>query len=209
MVTGIMTDSGMQTFTDLKDGAILYTHSDHIGRKIQQTRDSYERDLLNELSRRMKKSGTFLDIGANIGNHSVYFARYLADKVISIEPNGNNFALLERNAADLPIIAICGACSDVAGMGHVQDVSHNMGMCELEPGNTVHVFRADALITEPVRLIKIDAEKSTGNALRGCEKLIYQYRPIIVIEGRSEWLESKGYWKIWSGCATETFVYVF
>ena len=42
-------------------------------------------------------NSTMLDIGANIGNHSLFFSNYFA-KCISFEPNPRTFSVLEINS---------------------------------------------------------------------------------------------------------------
>jgi predicted RNA methylase len=43
-----------------------------------------------------KKRDVALDVGANIGNHSAYLAKF-CKKVLAIEPNPESFRLLEIN----------------------------------------------------------------------------------------------------------------
>jgi FkbM family methyltransferase len=58
-----------------------------------------------------KKVRVILDCGANIGITSLFFAaRYPKARIYSVEPDPNNFALLERNSRQEPRISpICGA----------------------------------------------------------------------------------------------------
>jgi FkbM family methyltransferase len=58
-----------------------------------------------------EKVRVILDCGANIGITSLFFAsRYPNARIYSIEPDPNNFALLERNTRQEPrIFPICGA----------------------------------------------------------------------------------------------------
>jgi hypothetical protein len=63
--------------------------SDWIYTRIKQTGYFYEIDLLKYIwyANFGLRKGLVLDIGANIGNHSVFFGTYVADKVVSFEPN--------------------------------------------------------------------------------------------------------------------------
>ncbi len=57
----------------------------------------YERELLQGMCALVKdKNGIALDIGANIGNHSLFFSKQF-DAVISFEPVPNNYLLLKAN----------------------------------------------------------------------------------------------------------------
>ena len=59
----------------------------------------YENELLECLSGLLSKAAVdkrriCLDVGANIGNHSLYFSHYF-DRVISFEPNKKIFQILK------------------------------------------------------------------------------------------------------------------
>lgn len=57
----------------------------------------YERDLLAGMCKLAgNKQGTCLDIGANIGNHSVYFSGHFA-KVVAFEAHPRNVGILRAN----------------------------------------------------------------------------------------------------------------
>lgn len=74
---------------------LVHGHLDH---------DHFENALaLAEKEGLLKKGGNhiFIDAGANIGTHSIYaLSSDYFDRVIAIEPNPNNYELLERNIAD-------------------------------------------------------------------------------------------------------------
>ena len=74
---------------------------DHIGHKINLD-GVYERNELDFLFEWLAThspdvfNGTAIDIGANIGNHSLYLSNYF-EKVVSFEPHPRTFKLLEIN----------------------------------------------------------------------------------------------------------------
>lgn len=58
----------------------------------------YESDQLQIMSSYIKKDAVILDIGANIGNHSVYWATHnRAKKVYAFEPVRRTFEILQKN----------------------------------------------------------------------------------------------------------------
>ena len=59
--------------------------SDFILGKVRSRKSFYEMDLLVHLAGNGPRGGLAIDVGANIGNHTVFFAKYLADQVLSIE----------------------------------------------------------------------------------------------------------------------------
>jgi len=66
---------------------LLLPERDHITLAVQRARTYYEADLLAAIRER-QRGGTFVDVGAHYGNHTVYFALECgADLVVAIEPN--------------------------------------------------------------------------------------------------------------------------
>lgn len=58
-----------------------------------------EPDTINWINS-FKKRSSFLDVGANIGIYSLYAAKLLQTKVISVEPECHNFFMLNLNIID-------------------------------------------------------------------------------------------------------------
>jgi Met-10+ like-protein len=55
----------------------------------------YEREELEIIATHFK-GGTFVDIGANVGNHSIFAAKFLgASKVIAFEPNPTAYVIFK------------------------------------------------------------------------------------------------------------------
>ena len=74
----------------------------------------YESAELEIISRFFHPGDTFVDIGANVGNHTVYVARLLSPlNVIVIEPNPSTFAIIKANIA----LNQLGDCVDVSHLG--------------------------------------------------------------------------------------------
>jgi FkbM family methyltransferase len=70
---------------------------DHITLAVQGSGTYYERDLL-EAIRRCDVRGTYVDVGAHYGNHTLFFALECpATRVIAIEPNPTSFEGLRGN----------------------------------------------------------------------------------------------------------------
>ena len=77
---------------------IMGIENDHIFNNIRRKKIFYEHDLLFHLFKTIRsKNSTIIDVGANIGNHSIYFGKYLCDKVISIEPSKLHSNILKKN----------------------------------------------------------------------------------------------------------------
>src|SRR4030042_1518104 len=83
----------------LKDLTILYGYSDeYIFEKIRKSNDFYEVNLLKKwVLPHADQLKVIFDIGANIGNHTVFFSTKTQAKVFSFEPFPPNFELLKKN----------------------------------------------------------------------------------------------------------------
>lgn len=170
---------------------------DHIGLKINME-GRYERDSLDILrkflvSQNLIETSDFaIDIGANIGNHSVFFAEFFS-RVYSFEPNPKTFKLLEFNCNGKNIILINYGLSDICGRLRFAVSSTNIGgsrvILEDGPvsGEIIHidVHRLDDIEEIPqtkIALIKIDVEGHELHVIRGAKKIIQNNKPAIVFE---------------------------
>ncbi len=79
----------------------LWTHPepDHLATLIRRTGSFYEPDVLMKAQEIHLPGTSIVDIGANIGNHTIFFAAILGAKVIAFEPYGPNYELLRLNVA--------------------------------------------------------------------------------------------------------------
>lgn len=86
----------------IKDGAVITGYKgEYIFEIINDTKDYYESIILNEWVKKIGKPEVIFDIGANIGNHTVFFAKHTdALKIYSFEPYKINFERLNDNVKD-------------------------------------------------------------------------------------------------------------
>lgn len=177
----------MRTIT-LGDGNSLFLHdegealSDHIVRE----KDYFEIEILKYLEQNYREHDVILDVGANIGNHTVFFATHLEyNNIIAFEPIPENFALLQGNVREFPGVVIRReAVGDGTLDVMMQRNPDNMGACEVTPVGDVpvHQIKLDSLLVNPVTLIKIDVEWYEPFVLLGARHLIDQDKPLILIE---------------------------
>ena len=73
----------------------------------------YEQDELDLLARLVGSGKTIVDIGANIGNHTLYFAKMMqAAKVVPFEPNPLAYEVLLAHV-------LVNGVSDVVDLSHI------------------------------------------------------------------------------------------
>jgi FkbM family methyltransferase len=137
------------------------------------------------------KTSSALDIGANIGNHTIYFSDYFSS-VYSFEPNPQTFDLLSFN---LKTVDNCFpfnvGLGDAAGIFELYENKGNMGASSIKHDYDVgsgrvkiQVKKLDDIEAElgNVSFIKLDVEGFEYNVIRGGLSLIRRHRPIIVLE---------------------------
>lgn len=177
---------------------------EHIGLRIQVD-GRYEGELLEAIFEFLTDridfgSSSALDVGANVGNHALFFAEYF--KVVhAFEPNPRVARLLDLNAQLANNVCVHElACGDEEGQaGFSVPFARNLGGGRIvqsagglvgEGLLEVPIRRLDDLFggtSSPVRLIKIDVEGLELAVLRGASSLIARDRPIVLFEqARSE-----------------------
>ena len=147
---------------------------------------------------RLPSRDTCLDIGANIGNHALYFADHFAH-VIALEPHPRTFGLLAFNAEPRNnIIPLNIAASDRQGQATaVPTKAINVGTMSLSPGKdvkrslqaqavTFRLARLDELpqvqAAQSIDFMKIDVEGHELPCLLGAEQTLKRYQPVIAVE---------------------------
>jgi len=138
-----------------------------------------------------------LDIGANIGNHSVYFSD-LFEEVFAFEPNPRTFALLKFNSEHAcfkkNIRCFNFGLSEKNSKLFFQASKSNVGGSRIvkDPKDRndsdtflIEVKRADdfsELYDRKISLIKIDVEGHELATLKGAKSLIEKNKPVILFE---------------------------
>lgn len=139
------------------------------------------------LMKRFKKT-TVIDIGANVGNHSLFFSKFFK-KVISYEPNKSVFNLLKLNSTLKKNIKIYNlGLSNFNGFVNFEINHLNLGNSKIKKTKTldkqIRVCKLDSKIKqfENISLIKIDVEGHEFEVLNGALRVISDNRPVILFE---------------------------
>jgi FkbM family methyltransferase len=152
-----------------------------------------EWDLLAQL---VKPGMTVVEMGANIGAHSVPLARQCFPGPLYVfEPQQRVFQILCANLAANGIrnaIAYPDACSDTDGFVVVPPVDYgaagNFGGVSVQAdseaasGQRARATRLDSLDLAACHVLKIDVEGFEAQALRGAAETIRRFRPALYVE---------------------------
>ena len=179
----------------------LPDRSDHIQRSIALTNNFYECGMLHDMRERAKLlQGTAstipvaIDVGANIGNHTIFLATQTDMPVIALEPAAGSFAVLDRNIALNELQDKVTAINKGAGAQparaqlQIRD-PHNWGMnrLDLDDAGDIPVITLDSIVGErPVALMKIDVEGMELDVLRGATQILTRDRPLLYIEASDD-----------------------
>jgi FkbM family methyltransferase len=154
----------------------------------------FEEDELRYLKAITPSRAVIVDVGANIGNHAVFFAQMCREShVIPIEPMPSAVNALRRNLAlnalriderGLGIAASTQAGELALEIGPDQDLVH--GRVTPEPsssgGRRVRSIALDQLIPERVDLFKVDVEGHEAAVFRGAVRILSEDKPTVMME---------------------------
>jgi len=149
----------------------------------------YEAEDL-ELIERKFTGGVFLDIGANVGNHTLFVAKFLnPQKVIAVEPNPVAYRILKCNLALNDVVDRVElhevGMSDKSGRADLITPEYNLGGARVvdKPDGSFPIVQGDELINDrKVDFIKIDTEGLELQVIAGLNKTIERSRPVMFVE---------------------------
>ncbi len=167
---------------------------DHISHDINID-GIYEKDYLNTLVVWLKEfypsvfNGSAIDVGANIGNHSLFFSN-LFRKVYSFEPNPKTYQLLKFNTyANKNISTKNIGLSNKKGVAKLLINDLNIGGSSIVDKKTnkavdinLNCVDDEINLDEKIKLIKIDVEGHELEVLQGSSKIIKKNSPLIIFE---------------------------
>lgn len=140
---------------------------------------------------RKQYTGRFLDIGASIGNHTIYCAKRLGMEVVAIEPAKDSFEHLQKNLNlnDMVIethnVAL-GMRRKRVSMLNLSEGA-NVGMYNVCDGEDVDMVLLDDIMKDQFDVIKIDVENYNLEVLIGGSNFfINQKHAHVFVECESE-----------------------
>jgi FkbM family methyltransferase len=192
-----------------KDLKIEVDVSDEMGGRIFWY-GAYNRDLFALLRRQLTRGMVFFDVGANIGEVTIFAAKHVGPtgRVVAFEPNPDVAVSLERNVAingfEHVKVVRAGLFEEETTMPIYTPLGRSSGLTTLYPrGDLFTLVRTVKLITlddfvachgiPQLDGIKIDVEGAEIAVLKGASKTIQKYRPWIIVEVQQETAGAAGY----------------
>ena len=178
--------------------AFVAPDGDDIGEFMRSGGHPYEHDLLRTLAPFVRPRSVVVDVGANIGNHALFFAVVLEATVHAFEPNPIAREWLRRNMELNPtghIYLHDQALSDENGRASiVSDGTLGETRTVRDTGGAIEVCRLDDFrFAREMRIavLKIDVEGAEEHVLGGADRTIRDHRPLIAVEARDRAARNK------------------
>lgn len=146
----------------------------------------FEIQMLKAIAKLPYRPGICLDIGANVGNHTIYFSRFCNfDEVWAYEPDPDSFALLQYNVEEnttRTVRAFNVAIGNKTGTVRMTSDPVNPSRNHITKGGGREVPIVPITTNLQVALIKIDVEGHELEVIKGAYDVINRERPELFIE---------------------------
>lgn len=176
--------------------------------------------LLKTVARYSEKRRVCVQAGGNAGMYPATLAEYY-DQVITFEPDDLNFYCLTENCKKFKNIeahkAIVGNSDCHVGLEHLpgwdgDNFCVNTGSIKVSGEGPIPQMRIDDLSLKALDFLQLDVEGYELNALRGAEKTIDKFSPVIMLECFKQgadprpFVEELGYQRIIKGVYDQVYV---
>lgn len=177
---------------NLKDGAKINVINDYIGSIIKNSKGYYEEEILINFIDYIPHNGVIYDIGANIGNHTLFFSKYLKpNRIVSFEPSKKLFDVLSENVRinkidNVQLINSAVGEKEEKGILNFNTANSGASNMEVNSDGDVQIIKVDDLGFESPDFIKMDVEGFELHALKGMEKVLTKNGPTLWVEIQPE-----------------------
>lgn len=175
-------------FSKIYKNGLVYFFNDTLSNEISIF-GIFEKEQLNKVIKIFvnKKKNLFIDIGANIGNHSIFLSKFFKN-VLAFEAHPKIFEILNLNTKKIKNIKSFNiALSDKKKFLYFKDIqTQNMAGHSLRPKGEIKVktTKLDDIVKlkNKIDFIKIDTEGHEYEVLKGMKKILKVNDPIIMFE---------------------------
>lgn len=193
-----LVQNGYVSIKECRHGLFMYNLNDLFISRSMDIYGEWCNSELDALGQLIRKGDVVVDIGANIGTHTVFFGKAVTQEggVYAFEPQRIIFEFL---CANIALNCLSNVKPMNMGVGDKNDklsvpvlnpaVAQNFGGLGIqghEQGDVVEIIPLDQLELARCNLLKIDVEGMECNVLKGAEKTIKKCRPFIFVENNSE-----------------------
>ena len=204
--------------SNLIEGRIVHFlvgHKDDLIQRHHLYGQFYEQEGLGIIARHFVPGGVFVDIGANVGNHSVFVGLFLGPSlIVPFEPNPAVIPVLKYN---LLLNGLSSIVDDAnIGIGLSDEIGDaealtpdltNLGLTKLRmdsEAGAIPLMPGDWVFDDrPVDFIKIDVEGMEMRVLSGLAATIARCRPRLFVEvdtanaaAFQTWMETNRYCQV-------------
>jgi FkbM family methyltransferase len=186
----------------------------YVQRILLPFKKSFEYSTFKLSASHIKKNDVIIDVGANIGLLSIFYSKLVGTggRVFSFEPGSPTFNVLLdniKNNRSENITSFHCAVSDKESEVMMDGPKNESGQgdaykymlpMDQSPENRKNIVKSypldsfDEIMQLPaVNFIKIDVEGAELLVLKGAEKLIRKFRPLIIFEMSGEWTQRFNY----------------
>lgn len=177
----------IKKFTNYYKSDFAFFLNDKVSKEISVT-GLFEKDEMQIVLKNLKKKLVFLDVGANIGNHSIFFSKYFK-RVLSFEPHPKIFQILKINVAKIKNIKIFNyALTRRKKIFFLSDsVTNNLAGSSLQNKGSIKIVsevfdKKFKNIKNEIGLIKIDVEGHERQVIEGMKDTLIRNDPILFLE---------------------------
>ena len=186
-----------RTFNRVKrcrHGVLIYNRNDRFLGRSLEVYGKYSEGEIDLLRQVIKPGDTVLDVGANIGALTVFFAQAVGPQgvVVAFEPQRLIFQTLCGNIAInslTNVVCLNNAVAREPGFVHVPVLNpwtvQNFGGLELkgrDSGERVAALTVDSLNLPRCNLIKIDVEGMELDVIEGAARTLEDREPVLYLE---------------------------
>lgn len=161
---------------------------DDIGGRIGATYRPYEAVDLGIVDAFLPQNPAIIDVGANIGNHAIYWALTRHATVMAFEPYDPARQLLDanivRNSAGSTVAVRGEALGAARGRAAPEPRVGNLGATRMrtDPNGPVDIVALDSFRPDRCDLVKVDVEGGELAVLEGASGVLTRLRPLVWVE---------------------------